>query len=224
MGEDKARLPWPVASATTTSWDRATASVSFLQRSAAVLSGFCAKVEVASGSGDSSLGPWPSFADAQPASPAEGERPGKAGPLAGLVAALERSQALGLDGAVVLACDMPLVERAEFEPLLEELRAGADAAMWTIEDEDGLSVDQPLVAVYGARVLPAARAAFDGGARRLVAIAQFPAADGRHLRVERVPATENSSRRLVNVNTPSDYHSAVDAYLSREPRHRDGVP
>jgi molybdopterin-guanine dinucleotide biosynthesis protein A len=226
MGGDKARLPWPSAQATEASWRTAPAeSVTLLERAASSLGEFCFQVEVAAGSQVHEA--WPSFPDAMPAVPVEGDGSIGAGPLAGLVAALERTRQLRHSGTAVLACDMPLVEPEDFTPLLESLRAGADVAMWTVQgsgsDEGKEPVDQPLVAVYGPRVLPAARAAFDGGARRLVAIGEFPAADGRHLRVDRLLATENSFRRLVNVNTPSDYHGAVAAYLNREPRDRGGA-
>lgn len=222
MGGDKALLRWPSPQATEANWNTAAEdSVSLLERAASLLGEFCSRVEVATGSQDH--GPWPSFPDAVPASPVEGDGSIGAGPLAGLVASLERTRQISLSGTVVLACDMPLVEPRDFEPLLERLRAGADVAMWTVQEPGREPVDQPLVAVYGPRVLASARAAFDDGARRLVAIGEFPAADGRHLRVDRLLATENSFRRLVNVNTPSDYHGAVAAYLNREPRDRGGA-
>ena len=224
MGGDKALLRWPTATATGLEPIENGESVSLLERAALALDGFCQRVEIAVGAGDkrSSVAgePWGTFKDATPSTWSATDGPADAGPLAGLVAALERAHSLGLAGTAVLACDMPLVERSDYEPLLERLEAGADVAMWTVEGPDGACMDQPLVAIYGPAAYLAARAAFDSGARRLVAIGDFCAAEGRHLRVDRVRAEENSSRRLVNVNTPSDYHGAVAAYLRLEPRDR----
>ena len=229
MGGDKALLRWPVATSSGLERIEEGQSISLLERAALALDGFCSHVEIATGAGckraSLATGEWGTFHDARPGPPppsssGEAAAAADAGPLAGLVAALERADSLGLAGTAVLACDMPLVEPADYEPLLERLKAGADVAMWTVEGADGACMDQPLVAVYGPKAHAAARAALDSGARRLVSIADYCAADGRNLRVDRVRATENSSRRLVNVNTPSDYHGAVAAYLHLQPRDR----
>ncbi len=192
MGGDKALMPWPSAEG----------PVPLFRRAALVLEPLCERVEISVGCGaprpELEGAGWATFPDAAV----------DAGPLAGLVAALERCDALDLDGVLALACDMPLVTSAELEPLLELLGPGADVAMWTVADEAGVPWDQPLVAAYGRAAVGPARAALDRGARRLVAIVDEVAANGRSLRVVRRPATVNSLPRLVNVNTPSDYDSA----------------
>ena len=199
MGQDKALLPWPMASVA--SGD----STSLMERAARTLDGLCGWVEVARGPrGAASEAGRPVILDV-----VEG-----AGPLAGLLAALERAGGLGAKGVIALACDMPLVGKAELEPLLRqvEMRApgeggmgspeikASDAAMWMVDDRE-----QPLCAVYRLSCLPAARAAFGAGKRRLVAIFD-PAATGGHAPVlERLSPDEKTSARLVNLNTMSDY-------------------
>lgn len=189
MGQDKALLPWPVGSAA--SGD----SASLMERAARMLDGLCGSVEVARG---------PRGGAPDPGRPVIHDVAEGAGPLAGLLAALERAHELGAAGVVALACDMPLVERGEIEPLLEAIRAGSggsrEAAMWVVDDRD-----QPLCAVYGIGCLSAARAAFGAGKRRLVAIFD-PAATGGHAAVlKRLYPDEKTSVRLVNLNTVTDY-------------------
>ena len=215
MGGNKALMAWPAATPS--------GPIPLFARAATALEAFCERVEIATGEGrppeEIAASAWGTFPDVRPAGwPTDG--PVNAGPLAGLVAALERAAELDLAGVAVLACDMPLVEAEDFEPLLRCLEKGADAAMWTVPGEGEACQDQPLVAVYGVRVCAAARTALDSGARRLVAIGDVCAAQGRHLAVERVIATENYSRRLVNVNTPYDYHGAVAAYRPPTPTNR----
>jgi molybdopterin-guanine dinucleotide biosynthesis protein A len=53
-----------------------------------------------------------------------------AGPLGAIVAGLTEAERRGMRGVLVLACDMPLVTRAELDPLIDSVRAGADAALW----------------------------------------------------------------------------------------------
>ena len=215
MGGNKALKLWPCAAPS--------GPIPLFARAALTLESFCSRVEVATGEGqpptEIATSAWGTFPDARPAGWPE-DSPVNAGPLAGLVAALERAAELNLAGVAVLACDMPLVEPEDFEPLIQSLEKGADAAMWTVPGDGETCQDQPLVAVYGVKTCAAARAALDSGARRLVAIADVCAAHGRHLAVERVIATENYSRRLVNVNTPYDYHGAAAAYRLPTPTNR----
>ncbi|MEM6567418.1 MAG: molybdenum cofactor guanylyltransferase [Planctomycetota bacterium] len=186
MGQDKAVLPWP---------DESGGSVALYVRAGRALAGLCERVEVGVGrAGRLPDAPWPTFVDVEDG----------AGPLAGLVAALERAERDGLDGVLALACDMPLVTEGELRPLLEAVERGADAALWVVDGHD-----QPLCSVYRTTCAAPARRAFDGGARRPVAIFAEPAADGRLLRLERIHASENSALRLVNVNTTTDYDRAL---------------
>lgn len=191
MGRPKALLPWPRAAGEDTT---------FISRAVHWLGGQCTVVEVAAGAQWSEISRtlpeaagFPFLEDAEPG----------VGPLGGLVAALERCVELGLDGALVLACDMPLVEESDVTPLIARLREGADIALWSV---DGF--EQPLCAVYGVRAAQAARLALDNKARRPVAIFDALAADGRPLRVDRLIPDKNSRVRLMNVNTPRDYDLA----------------
>lgn len=209
MGGDKALMEWPLADGGT---------VPLFIRAAQVLDGFCERVEISVGSRGPRPGidgaAWPTFPDAL-----EG-----AGPLAGLAAGLGRAADLGLDGVLALACDMPFVDESDFAPLLALLREGADVALWTVEAADGKVWDQPLVAAYSVACAPAVREALSSGARRLVAIEGRAAANGRQVAFARLPASENSSLRLVNVNTPSDYDSARSAAVRLSSESGSGSP
>ncbi len=186
MGQDKALLPWPT---------EAGGSQSLMERAAVLLEGMCGRVEIARGPrGAAAVHGRPVIHDV-----AEG-----AGPLAGLVAALERAKELESAGVVALACDMPLVRIGEMTPLVEAVAAtgdgACDAAMWVVDGRE-----QPLCAVYHVSCLPAARAAFDAGKRRLVAIFDPAATGGRAAVLKRLHPDEKTSVRLVNLNTVTDY-------------------
>jgi molybdopterin-guanine dinucleotide biosynthesis protein A len=196
MGQDKALLPWPVDPA------GGREAVTLMERAARVLEGLGCAVEIARGSGERTVpGGRPVVLDAAP----------DAGPLAGLLSALERAQEAGREGVLALACDMPLVGAGDLLPLAEAVSsegAAADAAMWLTDGRE-----QPLCAAYHLRCLPAVRAAFEGGARRLIAPFEAPrggpihgaAAGGRAAILKRLVPDENSSARLVNLNTMTDY-------------------
>lgn len=191
MGADKATLRWPTPDG---------GRVTLVERAALTLDRLCPRVEIAAGAlPDDAWPDRPTFEDVEPGQ----------GPLAGLVAALERARERGLDGVLALACDMPLVGPDELQPLVDALRGSdgvgeVDAAMWVVDGRD-----QPLCAAYRTSCAGPGRRAFDAGARRLVAIFDESAAEGRPLRLERRIADENSSPRLVNVNTPTDYDRAL---------------
>lgn len=199
MGQDKALLAWPgPGGGETTLYERAAAMLALVSE----------RVEVAVGT-DGRLGSasWPTFPDSETGGP-DGET--GAGPLAGLLTALERAQGLGANAVLVLACDMPLVGLRELQPLVAALKdgpdgePGADVALWVVEGRD-----QPLCAAYRTTCAIAARKAFDGGERRVVRVFDGTTLDGRRLRVKRLIAEGNSARRLVNVNTKSDYDRAL---------------
>ncbi len=194
MGQDKALLAWPGADGgETTLYERAAATLALVSE----------RVEVAVGT-EGRLGEasWPTFPDSE----TDPNSANGAGPLAGLLTALERAQALGAKAVLVLACDMPLVGLHELQPLVAALEGGpdgepgADAALWVVGGRD-----QPLCAAYRITCAAAARKAFDAGERRVVGVFDEPALDGRRLHVKRLIAEGNSARRLVNVNTKSDY-------------------
>lgn len=131
-------------------------------------------------------------------------RPG-GGPLAGLEAALAWAADEGLDGAVVLACDLPLVDTAAVARLVRAWRASTrprDTAAVAGEPDRV----QPLLGVYGVGLLPglsqhldragdrSARRWVQGVGRRIV-LAPAELAEGRSLEPEFL---------LLNVNRPDD--------------------
>ncbi len=96
-----------------------------------------------------------------PALPAATERvddpPGSVGPLAGIIAALERLTGRA-DAVVVVACDLPLLTATLLSGLTEALSADLDAVVPVVGGHP-----QPLAAVYAAGVLEAFRAACTEG-------------------------------------------------------------
>lgn len=111
-----------------------------------------------------------------------------AGPLAGIHAALEHTQA---DWNLVLACDMPGLELRFLHSLLREAETRG-AACLAPAGPSGLF--DPLCAVYHRRALPLVRQALHAGTRKLSAVldllgaAAFP-----------IPAA------LGNANTPQQW-------------------
>lgn len=190
MGQDKALLPWPM---------KGGGQRSLLERAAVLLEEVCGRVEVARG---------PRGAAQDPGRPVIHDVADGAGPLAGLVAALERASELGAAGVVALACDMPLVGKGEISSLLDAAAStdggACDAAMWVVDGRE-----QPLCAVYDVACLPPARAAFAAGKRRLVAIFDPAATGGRAAVLKRLQPDEKTSVRLVNLNTMTDYDRAM---------------
>ena len=119
-----------------------------------------------------------------------------AGPLAGLVAALELADRRGATWLAVLACDMPRADAA----LLRRLHARAaerDLDACLFETADGL---EPLYAVYRTTCLAPARRALEAGGRRLVS---FHGADGLAIGTLREDALEARGTAR-NVNRPDD--------------------
>jgi len=113
-----------------------------------------------------------------------------AGPLAGIESALARASDSGLDGAFVLACDLPLVTAETVRAIVSALGPGAAAAA----ARDGSPPFEPLCAAYRVTALGDVRALLDGGTR--TARALFEAVGG-----VRVPAPADE---LHNVNTAQD--------------------
>lgn len=92
---------------------------------------------------------WPHVTD---------RRPGR-GPLAGIEAALLHARGLGLGGAFVLACDLPLVDA---QAVRDVLRAGGAAAACGPARKGHPSVE-PLCAAYRVSCLPLVSGALDRG-------------------------------------------------------------
>jgi len=133
---------------------------------------------------------------------------GFAGPLAGLVAALEACDA---DAAVVLGADFPLVTPALARALLDRLSAAGAAADAVVPRPGGTA--QPLVAAYARRAAAPLRAALEsgvtslrGGLGRLV-VHWLDDAD--------IATLPGGAAALLNVNTPGDLDRAALALEAR---------
>ncbi len=119
-----------------------------------------------------------------------------AGPLAGIQAALEASEAAW---NLVVACDLPGVDAGFLSGLLEAARsAGADGLL--AAGRTGLP--EPLCAVYHRRCLPAVAAALERGAFKVT-----DALAGLDMRIWRV----QDDGRLANMNTPQEWDRFVNA-------------
>ena len=136
--------------------------------------------------------------------------PGR-GPIGGLVAALERTRALGAPGVVVLAVDLPRMNAAGILTLLARWRAGADpASRVVVAAEDGGA--QPLAAVWGVDALPVLRGALDAGRLRVRdALGELSGhgveLDAVHAAVLEVACGHRDP--LLNVNRPEDALAAI---------------
>ena len=113
------------------------------------------------------------------------------GPLAGLVALLERGAAAGT-GVIALACDMPYVHAS----MLAKLRSFAPEAPAVAARDEG--VWSPLFARYDApRIAPVARACLEEGERSLRAVLDAVSA------VE-LPLTPDERAALRDWDAPED--------------------
>jgi molybdenum cofactor guanylyltransferase len=121
-------------------------------------------------------------------------RPGK-GPLAGIEAALEHAADLGLEGAFVLACDLPLVDAATVRAVIAALGPETRAVAPERASPPGL---EPLCAAYRLRCLDDVRGALDR--EELAVYRVFTAVGGVTVPVR--------AELLLNVNRPDDARRA----------------
>jgi molybdopterin-guanine dinucleotide biosynthesis protein A len=135
------------------------------------------------------------------------------GPLAGLEAALARSET---DWLAAIACDMPRANGRVLLALLERAeREGLDACL--LETEKGV---EPLCAVYRKTCLEPVRAALAAGERKVTAFFGIAKTDRSPLIVGRLLERE-LPRELaaigvaLNVNTPQELDLEVQAGGSR---------
>jgi len=123
------------------------------------------------------------------------EIPGE-GPLGGIITALAGSDA---EWNLIVACDMPGVSAAFLRNLLAEaVRAQSDICL----PVSAAGLPEPLCAVYRSSSLPALRAAFAAGVRKVTS-----AFGG--LRIAALAGCEPS--RFANMNTPEDWRTVVEA-------------
>jgi len=81
------------------------------------------------------------------------------GPLAGIESGLSAARELGLDGILVLACDLVLVDA----PLLAELMRAWTGKAATAFESDGPWGVAPLCSIWGGDLLPTVSAALNDG-------------------------------------------------------------
>jgi molybdopterin-guanine dinucleotide biosynthesis protein A len=116
------------------------------------------------------------------------------GAMAGLYTALEVSTA---DRVVVVACDMPFLDAAVLNRLVD-LAADADAA-W-VRSAAG---PEPLLACYRRRARLAVRQAIDGGRLKLAELGSV--LDVRELAAHDLAAYGRVDELLANLNSPADF-------------------
>lgn len=128
-----------------------------------------------------------------------------AGPLGGILTALEWAGEEGLEGAIVLATDMPFVPSG----LLRELAAAMlDESAAVVPASPGPRGLEPLCAVYGMRCLTPVRSALERGERAVVAF--FPEVRVTVLDPDRVSAFGDPEDLFFNVNRPVDHERALE--------------
>jgi molybdopterin-guanine dinucleotide biosynthesis protein A len=116
------------------------------------------------------------------------------GALGGIYSALSYAQnALCL----ILACDMPFVNRALIE-LLRTEAAGFDAVIPELRD----GMLEPFRAIYRTTCLPAVKAAIDAGERRAVSF--LPQVKAKRIPPAALAQIDPNLESFVNINTPED--------------------
>jgi len=116
-----------------------------------------------------------------------------AGPLAGLCALLDRA---GDRWALLLACDMPWLDVAAPQTLLDH--AGPDIDVVAFACNDRPDTFHACCALYHPRVAPAALAELHESKRSLQKLLG-------HVRTRALTPSPDLLRQLTNVNTPQDY-------------------
>lgn len=129
-----------------------------------------------------------------------------AGPLGGLEAALAEAERLGLDGVLLVACDLPLIDPDLLTRLVASL---GEAPAVAPEREGGV---EAACAVYARRTLADVRAALASGDRSLHAL--FRTVGGRV--VPRAELGPTAGVAFLNVNTADDRARAERTLAARE--------
>lgn len=135
--------------------------------------------------------------------PARRDREEGRGPLEGLAVALHWAADEGCEGAVVLACDLPLMDPETVRWLVRSYRDRPPEAV------DGLVPEvegrlQPLAAVYSVRALPLIEERLEGADRSL-----FGAIGALQVQRTGVYRGGPPAERFLNVNTAADHDRAT---------------
>jgi molybdopterin-guanine dinucleotide biosynthesis protein A len=134
-------------------------------------------------------------------------RPGT-GVLGGILTAVEWARDLRLDGALVLACDMPFVPSA----LLRELVRLSDRKGVAVPDSGGRRGLEPLCAVYGVDCAASIERVLDAGERAVVSF--FPLVPVSRLSRTDVARYGAEEEMFFNVNRPGERELAEEVARS----------
>lgn len=159
-----------------------------VDRAALTLASFCAEVIIASGDGVRLPGlQWPQIADIE----------ANAGPLAGIIAGLERARS---SLVAVVAVDMPFASPAVFRLLARNLVVGRELPA-SVPVVDGSA--QPLHAVYARSAARPLRARFDAGERSpTAALARLGVL---HVHPDAWRAADPDGKFARSLNRPEDF-------------------
>ena len=138
------------------------------------------------------------------------------GPLMGLLAAVSGAARLGLEGAFVLACDLPLVTPALVSRVLSR-RCGRDAVVPL-----GSAGPEPLCAFYSVAVRPALESALGSGERSPRRLLQEGAFGW--LALDDALAVGGGEDLFLNVNTREDLARAERVLRGERAARGTGEP
>ncbi len=133
-----------------------------------------------------------------------------AGPLGGLQTALDTADERGLDGVLVLACDLPMVDGAMLRRLLAAL---GDDDLAVAPERRGGGVE-PLCAIYRVEARAAVAERLRAPDRSLHALFR----DLGGVSLEHAALGVEATGAFLNVNTPEDRTRAEAALDARRPR------
>lgn len=127
------------------------------------------------------------------------------GAISGIVSALHHSNG---NPVLVIACDMPFIQPALLNLLIEQFQHGSDqAVMPTIA-----GYPQGVLALYDPSCLPHFEAAVNAGQRKLKTI--FDSLDNVHYIDESIwQAVDPNGHSFINVNTPDELNIARNHWL-----------
>ena len=126
-----------------------------------------------------------------------------AGPLAGLVSALE---ACSTEYAAVCACDMPLVSSELYRFLWNHVKATPDGSFAdAVVPKTGDRL-HPLAALYRRDILPALKEALRGGERKLSHVLQ-----GLNTVITEITPFSALDLEVTNINTVAEYTALVES-------------
>lgn len=190
MGRNKAMLPWPGAEA---------GGGTLLSHAVDRVGKVCASVQICGQVRDlEGFSAGPGLACLPDSLP-------DAGPLGGIVSALEQSTT---DWNLFLAVDLPLVPAAFLQSLLTRVRTDGEAPCCVIPTLDGQP--QPLCSLLHRSLAVALRCALEAGKYKVMLAIQTA---GRRMdlwEVQELTAMDNLPPRewFLNVNTPTEWNDA----------------